>query len=62
MVTKYMNKKCNKSICWFRRILYRRKKFKELQRFECKTGDIIMSCSGTVGKLFQLPKNSKKES
>ena len=36
------------------------KKFKELQRFECKTGDIIMSCSGTVGKLFQLPKNSKK--
>lgn len=35
------------------------KKFKELQRFECKTGDIIMSCSGTVGKLFQLPKNSK---
>ena len=35
------------------------KKFKELQRFECKTGDITMSCSGTVGKLFQLPKNSK---
>ena len=35
------------------------KKFRELQRFECKTGDIIMSCSGTVGKLFQLPKNSK---
>ena len=36
------------------------KKFKELQRFECKTGDIIMSCSGTVGKLFQLPENSKR--
>ena len=36
------------------------KKFKELQRFECKTEDIIMSCSGTVGKLFQLLKNSKK--
>ena len=36
------------------------KKFKELQRFECKMGDIIMSCSGTVGKLFQLPENSKR--
>lgn len=36
------------------------KKFKELQRFECKVGDIIMSCSGTVGKLFQLPENSEK--
>ena len=36
------------------------KKFKELQRFECKVGDIIMSCSGTVGKLFQLPENSKR--
>lgn len=35
-------------------------KFKELKRFECKTGDIIMSCSGTVGKLFQLPEDSKK--
>ena len=35
-------------------------KFKELKRFECKTGDIIMSCSGTVGKLFQLPEGSKK--
>ena len=35
-------------------------KFKELKRFECKTKDIIMSCSGTVGKLFQLPEGSKK--
>ena len=31
-----------------------------MQRFECKMGDIIMSCSGTVGKLFQLPENSKR--
>ena len=36
------------------------KKFKELQRFECKMRHIIMSCSGTVGKLFQLPENSKR--
>ena len=35
-------------------------KFKELSRFECKPGDFIMSCSGTVGKIFQLPIESKK--
>lgn len=31
-------------------------KFKQLRRFECKPNDIIMSCSGTVGKLYLLPK------
>ena len=30
-------------------------KFNELKRFECHSGDIIMSCSGTIGKLYQLP-------
>ena len=27
-------------------------KFAELQRFECVAGDILMSCSGTMGELF----------
>lgn len=36
------------------------KKFKELKRFECKPNDIIMSCSGTIGKLYQLPKEMEK--
>jgi len=30
-------------------------KFEELRRFECKAGDILMSCSGTMGELYQLP-------
>lgn len=30
-------------------------KFNELKRFECKAKDIIMSCSGTIGKFYQLP-------
>ena len=30
-------------------------KYQELKRFECKPGDIIMSCSGTMGELYQLP-------
>lgn len=30
-------------------------KFNELRRFECHSGDILMSCSGTMGELFQLP-------
>ena len=30
-------------------------KFNELRRFECHPGDILMSCSGTMGELFQLP-------
>ena len=33
-------------------------KFLSLKRFECKTGDIIMSCSGTVGKMYTLPENA----
>ena len=30
-------------------------KYNELKRFECKAGDILMSCSGTMGELYQLP-------
>lgn len=35
-------------------------KFNELKRFECKPGDIIMSCSGTIGKIYQLPNDIEK--
>lgn len=35
-------------------------KFLTLKRFECKTGDIIMSCSGTVGKMYTLPEDAHK--
>lgn len=35
-------------------------KFNELKRFECKPDDIIMSCSGTIGKIYQLPNDIEK--
>ena len=35
-------------------------KYEELKRFECKAGDILMSCSGTMGELYQLPRNCER--
>ena len=35
-------------------------KFNEMKRFELKPGDLIMSCSGTMGKIAIVPKNIKK--
>lgn len=35
-------------------------KFGELRRFECRPGDILMSCSGTMGELFQLPSGCER--
>ncbi len=32
-------------------------KFQEMQRFELKSGDLIMSCSGTMGKVAIVPEN-----
>lgn len=37
-----------------------KEKYQELKRFECLPGDILMSCSGTMGKLYQLPSNCEK--
>lgn len=36
------------------------KKYNELKRFSCVAGDIIMSCSGTIGKIYQLPDDMEK--
>lgn len=36
------------------------KKFQELKRFELKSGDLIMSCSGTMGKISIAPKKIQK--
>src|SRR5690606_1701624 len=33
------------------------KKFNEMKRFELKPNDLIMSCSGTMGKVAKVPKN-----
>ncbi len=35
-------------------------KFNEMKRFELKPNDLIMSCSGTMGKVAIVPKNIKK--
>jgi len=34
-------------------------KFKEMKRFEVQPGDLIMSCSGTMGKIAIVPKDVK---
>lgn len=36
------------------------KKFNEMKRFELYSGDLIMSCSGTMGKIAIVPENIKK--
>ncbi|MFW6283611.1 MAG: restriction endonuclease subunit S [Minisyncoccales bacterium] len=33
-------------------------KFKEMKRFEVSSGDILMSCSGTIGRLAIVPSNN----
>ena len=35
-------------------------KYQELKRFECVAGDILMSCSGTMGELYQLPEDCER--
>lgn len=35
-------------------------KYKELKRFEVKPGDFLMSCRGTIGEIFRLPKDAPK--
>jgi type I restriction enzyme S subunit len=35
-------------------------KFKELKRFEIQENDFILSCSGTIGKMYQIPKEFEK--
>ena len=33
-------------------------KFEQLKRFEVKSGELIVSCSGTIGKVFVIPENA----
>ncbi|HEF7701011.1 TPA: restriction endonuclease subunit S [Campylobacter jejuni] len=34
-------------------------KFKELEAFKAMEGDLLISCSGTLGKIVELPKNTE---
>jgi len=35
-------------------------RFRTLKRFEVRSGDIIMSCSGTIGEFFEIPIDAEK--
>ena len=35
-------------------------KYNELKRFECFPGDILMSCSGTMGEFYRLPADCER--
>lgn len=35
-------------------------RFESLKRFEVKSGDIIMSCSGTIGEFFEIPLDAER--
>jgi len=35
-------------------------KYNELKRFSIYEGDFIVSCSGTIGKIYQIPKGAKE--
>ena len=45
---------------WSFRYFIDEKKFSEMKRFEVKPGDILMSCSGTMGKTSIVPSNCIK--
>ena len=45
---------------WSFRYYVDEKKFLEMKRFEVKSGDILMSCSGTMGKTSIVPPNCVK--
>lgn len=36
------------------------RKYNELKRFEVNPGDFIVSCSGTIGKIYQIPESAEK--
>jgi type I restriction enzyme S subunit len=33
-------------------------RYRELRRFEVRAGDFIVSCSGTIGRIFQIPEDA----
>ena len=37
-----------------------KERFESLKRFEVKSGDIIMSCSGTIGEFFEIPVDAER--
>ncbi|MDA3047579.1 restriction endonuclease subunit S [Campylobacter sp. JMF_08 NE1] len=44
----------------FKRYFITEEKFKELEAFMACGGDLLISCSGTIGKILELPQNVEK--
>ena len=43
----------------WKRYFITKEKFKELEAFKASAGDLLISCSGTLGKILELPKNTE---
>lgn len=43
----------------WKRYFITKEKFKELAAFKASAGDLLISCSGTLGKILELPKNTE---
>lgn len=56
----YEQKNAIKNQCKDFRYFITQKKFKEMSRFAVNAGDILMSCSGTIGKTTIVPKGAPK--
>lgn len=56
----YMNNKMQYTIDSKFRYFISKNDFQRLKRFEVKTNDLIMSCSGTMGKIAIIPDNAPK--
>tara|TARA_B100001057_G_scaffold415959_1_gene433750 strand:+ start:1458 stop:2654 length:1197 start_codon:yes stop_codon:yes gene_type:complete len=56
----YEQKNAIKNQCKDFRYFITQKKFKEMSRFAVNAGDILMSCSGTIGKSTIVPKGAPK--
>lgn len=46
----------NQDVEW-KRYFITQEKFKELEAFKAGAGDLLVSCSGTLGKILELPQN-----
>ena len=46
----------NQDVEW-KRYFITQEKFKELEAFKADAGDLLISCSGTLGKILELPQN-----
>jgi len=45
----------------FGRYFINKEKFEEMKAFSVKPGDLLISCSGTIGKIAEIPKENFKE-